>query len=162
MKNPLLISFGLAVVVVLVVIAGVFYVQRGSHLELQGKILKVRTAPLDENSSVAVLDFRITNVADFTFNVRNVTVIVEDTAGQRKEGTTISEIDAQRLFQGIPLLGQKYNPSLIARNEVAAHATEDRMIAARFEIPEGALEKRQQFTLRIEDFAGPISDIKEK
>jgi hypothetical protein len=162
MKNPLLISFGAAVVVVLAAIAGVFYVQRGSHLELQGRILKVRTAPLDENSSVAVLDFRITNVADFTFNVRNVTVIVEDAAGQRKEGTTISEIDAQRLFQGIPLLGQKFNPSLIVRNEIAPHATEDRMIAARYEMSEEELEKRKQLTLRIEDFAGPISEIKEK
>jgi hypothetical protein len=161
MKNPLVVSFSVAVVIVLAVIAGVFYVQRGSHLVLQGNILKVRTAPLDENSSVLVADFRCSNAADFEFSVRNVTVVLEDAAGMRTEGATISEIDAQRLFHGIPLLGQKYNASLIVRDRVPAHATEDRMIAARFEMPEAALEKRKQLFIRIEQADGTISEIKQ-
>ena len=162
MKNPLVVSFSVAVAIVLAVIAGVFYVQRGSHLVLQGNILRVRTASLDENSSVLVADFRCRNAADFEFSVRNVTVVLEDTAGMRTEGATISEIDAQHLFQGIPLLGQKYNASLIVRDRVPAHATEDRMIAARFEMPEAALEKRKQLFIRIEQADGTISEIKEK
>ncbi len=157
-----MVSFGVAIVVVLAVIAGVFYIQRGSHLELQGRVLKVRTAPLDENNSVAVVDFRITNVADFTFTVRTVTVTVEDASGKAVAGTSISEVDAQRLFQGIPLLGQKYNQSLILKSEIPAHAMVDRMIAASFPIPEDALEKRKQLTIRIEEFAGPVSEIREK
>ncbi|PWT99939.1 MAG: hypothetical protein C5B51_26025 [Terriglobia bacterium] len=157
-----MVSIAVGIVVVLAVIAGVFYAQRGSHLELQGKVLKVRTAPLDENSGVAVIDFRITNPADFTFQVRAVTVAVEDNSGMRTQGTTISEVDAQRLFQAVPLLGQKYNPSLLMRDEIGAHATEDRMIAARFEVPEAALEKRKQLTVRIEESGGLISEIKEK
>ena len=38
--------------------------QRGDRIELPGKILKVRTAPLDEDSSIAVIDFRITNPSE--------------------------------------------------------------------------------------------------
>ena len=162
MKNPLVISFGIAAVLVVAVIAGVFYMQRGAHIELQGKILKVRTAPLDENSSIVVLDFRFGNNSDYPFIVRSVTVVLEDNAGARTEGTTVSEIDAQRLFQGIPLLGQKFNPSLIARDRIPAHASEDRMIAARLEVPEAVLEKRKQLTIRIEEVDGALSEIHER
>jgi hypothetical protein len=161
MKNPLM-TFGLAVLVVAAVIAAVFYVQRGSHLELQGRILKVRTAPLDENSSVAVVDFRFQNLADHDFEVLKVTVTMEDSSGAKVDGATISELDAGRLFQAIPLLGQKYNPSLIVRNSIPPHATEDRMIAARFEVPEEKLTKRKQLWLHIQAYSGPVSEIKEK
>jgi hypothetical protein len=161
MKNPLL-TFGLAILVVAAVIAAVFFVQRGSHLELQGKILKVRTAPLDENSSVAVVDFRFQNLADYDFEVLKVAVTMEDSSGAKIDGATISEVDAGRLFQAIPLLGQKYNPSLIVRNSIPPHATEDRMIAVRLEVPEEKLEKRKQLTLRIEPYKGEVSEIKEK
>jgi hypothetical protein len=161
MKKTLL-TFGIAAIVVLAVIAGVFYVQRGAHLELQGKILKVRTAPIDDKSSVAVVDFRFTNVADYEFDVRKVTVILVDSSGGQTEGSTISEIDAERLFQGIPLLGQKYNPSLITRNKIPPHATQDRMIAARFEVPEDRLDHRQQLVVRIEEVDGAVSELREK
>ena len=161
MKNPLM-TFGLAVLVVAAVIAAVFYVQRGSHLELQGKILKVRTAPLDENSSVAVVDFRFQNLADHDFEVLKVTVTMEDSSGANFDGATISELDAGRLFQALPLLGQKFNPSLIVRNSIPPHATEDRMIAARFEVPEEKLNKRKQLWLHIQAYSGPVSEIKEK
>jgi len=156
------LTFGIAAIVVLAVIAGVFYIQRGAHLELQGKILKVRTAPIDDKSSVAVVDFRFTNVADYEFDVRKVTVMLVDSSGAQTEGSTISEIDAERLFQGIPLLGQKYNPSLITRNKIPPHATQDRMIAARFEVPEDRLDHRQQLVVRIEEVDGAVSELREK
>jgi len=156
------LTFGIAAIVVLAVIAGVFYIQRGAHLELQGKILKVRTAPIDDKSSVAVVDFRFTNVADYEFDVRKVTVVLVDSSGGQTEGSTISEIDAERLFQGIPLLGQKYNPSLITRNKIPPHATQDRMIAARFEVPEDRLDHRQQLIVRIEEVDGAVSELREK
>ena len=162
MNKPLLVALGIAVIVVAAVVGGVFYVQRGAHIELQGKILKVRTAPLDENSSVAVLDFRFTNIADYPFAVRDVAVSLVDNAGNRVQGTTIAEPDAQHLFQAIPLLGQKYNTSLIVRDRIPGHASEDRMIAARFDVPEDRLEKRMQLTIRIEDVDGPVSEIQEK
>lgn len=161
-KNPLVISFAVAAGIVLAIIGAVFYAQRGSHLQLQGQILKVRTAPIDDNSSVAVVDFRFTNVADFNFNVLNVAVTMQDSSGMETQGMTVSEIDTERLFQGIPLLGQKYNQPLTARDTVAPHATEDRMIAARFEIPEDKLEKRKQLTLHITALGGLVSDIREK
>jgi hypothetical protein len=162
MKKPLVLAFSLAVVIVLAIIAGVFWVQRGAHLELRGQILKVRTAPLDENHSVAVVDFRFQNPADYEYDVKEVTVTVQDKAGTNIAGMTISEMDAQHLFEAIPLLGEKYNPSLIVRNRIAPHATEDRMIAASFAIPEQQLDMRRAIMVRVEEADGVISEIKGK
>ena len=162
MNKALVHAFGIAVVVVAAIIGGVFYLQRGAHVVLQGRILKVRTAPLDDNNSVAVVDFRFTNIADYIFSVRDVTVTVDDAAGNPVTGTAVAETDAQRLFTAIPLLGEKYNPSLIVRDKIPAHTSEDRMIAASFQIPEAQLEKRKQLTIRVEEVDGAVSELKEK
>jgi hypothetical protein len=162
MKHPLVLAFGLAVVIVIAIIAAVFFVQRGTHLELRGEILKVRTAPLDDNNSAAVVDFRFLNPADYEYNVLKVTVIAQQKSGMTIEGMTISDQDAQHLFEALPLLGQKYNPSLIVRNRIPPHATEDRMIAASFPIPEGELDMRRGLTVRVEEADGVISEIKGK
>jgi hypothetical protein len=162
MKHPKLVAFGSAALVVIAAIGVIWYMARGSHLELRGSILKVRTAPLDENNSVAVVDFRVTNVADYEFNVLNVKIVVEEKSGNKVEGVTVSEVDARHLFEVLPLLGQKYNDSLVVRNRVPPHATEDRMIAASFPIPESQLDLRQGIVLRIEEVEGNVSEIKGK
>jgi hypothetical protein len=159
--NRLLVPFVIGIACIAAAVAGIFYMQRGAHVQLQGSVLKIRTAPLDENSSAAVVDFRFTNPSDYRFVVRTVTVIAEDPSGGTQEGSTVSDIDAQRLFDAIPLLGQKYNSTLIMQNNIPPHATEDRMVAARFEMPEARLEKRKRLIVRIEDVDGPVSEISE-
>ena len=67
------------------------YMQRGAHIEVTGSVLKVRTLELDENSSLAVVDFRISNPADYNFVVRSVEVFLEDPAGKRFDSASISE-----------------------------------------------------------------------
>ena len=74
----------------------------------------------------------------------------------------MSELDARRLFEYYPQLGQKYNDSLLMKNKLAPHQTFDRMIAARFEAPESALESRKNLTVRIVDLDGPTSELHEK
>ena len=162
MKNRFGIAFGVGLVVIAAAVAIVLYSQRGAHIQVTGTVLKVRTAPLDENSSIAAVDFRIANPADYAFVVRSVTVLLENPQGAQTEGSTVSDSDMQRLFEGIPLLGQKYNQTLMAQGKIAPHAAQDRMVAARFEIPEAQLEKRKRFILRIEEVDGAISEINEK
>jgi|SRR5208283_771454 len=162
MSRTLLIAFGIGIVVVAIAVSVIVYMQRGGHVELPGQILKVRTAPLDDQSAAAVIDFRVTNPSDHTFQVRSVTVVLEDKSGVQMEGSTASEIDAQRLMAGVPLLGDKYNPSLMVRERVPKHSTLDRMIAARFEVPDSRLQSRQRFLLRIEEVDGMVQEISEK
>jgi len=142
-------------------VAWIFHIQRGAHMELSGSILKVRTLATDENSSVALIDFRVTNLADYPWMVRSVAVSVIDGEGYLVEGSTIADADAARLFDYYPLLGQKYNDSLVIRSRIQPRQTVDRMIGARFEIPESQVLARKNLTIRVEEVDGGVSEIVE-
>jgi hypothetical protein len=161
-KNILLASLA-GIVVVVIAVAIILSTQRGAHIELTGKILKVRTAPIDDASSIAAVDFRVTDPADYAFMSKAVTLVVIDANGKEIEGSTVSEPDAKRLFDAIPLLGLKYNSSLIIGEKVPAHQTIDRMSSARFEVPDSVLEARKNLILRIEEVDGrATAEFKEK
>jgi hypothetical protein len=162
MSKNLLIGFGIGILCVAIVALWVVHMQRGAYIDLPGKVLKVRTAPLDEASAVAAIDFRISNPADYPFVVRKVTVAMEDTAGNESEGQTVSEVDARQLFQVIPLLGQKFNDTLLMRDSIPPHTSWDRMVAARFEVSESKLEVRKRLVVRIEEVDGKVFDLSEK
>jgi hypothetical protein len=148
-------------VVVAVVVAVVLYIQRGAHIELKGSIQKVRTLAMDDNSSVAILDFRFVNPSNYGFVVREVKVSLEDKQGRTLDGAVVSEMDAKRIFQYYPMLGQKYNETLLVRTKIGPRQAMDRMVAARFEIPEKLLQDRKQLRIRVEDVDGPVSEIVE-
>ncbi len=162
MKNLPLAAFAIGIGVIAIIVAGVLYMQRGARIGVTGEFLKVRTAPLDDGSSVAVADFRFHNPGKLLMVVRGVTLVMEDKSGNRIEGTTVAEADAKRMFDALPLLGQKYNTTLMTRDRIPSGATEDRMVAARFEMPESKLQERQRFLVRIEDVDGPVSELTEK
>ena len=144
-----------------IVVVWILYMQRNAHIEPQGKILKVRTQAMDENSSVAVVDFRMVNSSDYPIWVREVVVSLQGADGNTYDGAVVSETDAKALFRYYPLLGQKYNDSLIVRDRIHAHQTVDKMIAARFEMPQGQLDARKKLTVHIEDVDGPSGDLVE-
>lgn len=161
MNKRFLAPLGIGIVVIVIAVIGVLWMQRGAHVELKGAILKVRTHAIDENSSLAVIDFRFVNPSDYPFIVRTVTVSMNDASGKTYDGSTVSDVDAKRLFQYYPLLGQKYNDSLLMRDKIGARQSLDRMIAIRFEVPVGLLDARKNLTVRIEDVDGPVSAIVE-
>jgi hypothetical protein len=161
MSRTLAVSIAIGLAVIAVLVAAIFYVQRGAHIDLHGKILKVRTAPLDEHSSAVVIDYRIENPADYKFMAHAVTVIMEDKSGNGTEGQTASEPDARQLFANVPLLGQKYNESFKDRDFVAPHATADRMVAARFEVPDDQLQGKR-FVIRIDEVDGATVEFGDK
>lgn len=158
----LLPYIGIGLVVVAVALVWVVYVQRGAHVELRGSIQKVRTLPLDENSSAAIVDFRFQNPSDYRFIVGKVEVTAVGPTGSPLEGSVVSEVDAKRLFQYFPQLGQKYNDSLLMNTRIQARQSLDRMIAARFEVPEKVLQQRKNLRIRVEEIDGPVAEISER
>ena len=161
-SRQVLIGFGIGVAVIAVMIGTFLYVTRGSHVEIQGAVQKVRTQAMDEKSSVAIVDFRFANPSDHPFMVRSVTVILEDKDGQKQEGSTVAEVDARKLFEYYPTLGQKYNDSLMIRERIPSHESRDRMIAARFEVPESAVQSRKGLVVRVEEVDGGVSELAEQ
>jgi hypothetical protein len=161
MKNGFVAAFAIGLACIAVAVGVVVYMQRGARVGLTGKVLKLRTAPLDEKSSIVVLDFRFNNPSSYPFVVRTVMVVLEDKDGKSYEGDTVSEVDAKRLFEGLPLLGPKFNDTLVMRDRIAPETSQDRMVAARFDAPETRLAARKRFVIRIEEVDGQITEISE-
>ena len=93
--------------------------------------------------------------------VRTVRVYAEAGNGGRLEGVIISDVDSQRVFDGIPVLGKKYNPSLVLQDKLPGRVTWDRMIGARFDIPEAQVRQRKRLIISIEEIDGNIFEILE-
>lgn len=151
---------GLAVVGLL--LAGVLYWTRGAHVELKGSVAKVRVQAMDERSAVAIADFRFVNPSNHPFIVRAVEVMLIDEDGKPHAGMVVAETDARRLFEYFPLLGQKFNETLTLRQTVAPRQGMDRMVAARFELPEARVQARRNLRIRVEDVDGAVSLIEER
>lgn len=139
-----------------------FYANRGAHIEIRGEILKVRTHSAEEQSSIVILDFRFVNPADYPFVVRKVDVILVGKDGKTTSGAVIADSDAARYLTYYPVLGQKYNDSLVIRKKVLPKQSLDQMVMARFEAPESTLKARDRFRIRVEEVDGAVSELEEK
>jgi hypothetical protein len=135
---------------------------KGSHLELDGKILKVRVLSLNPNASIVVVDFRARNPSNLRFVVKNVTMTLDPATGSPVDGTPISKADVDNVFKYEKLLGDTYNDVLSITDLIAARQSVDRMVGARFELGEAAIDSRKSIKLRIQDMDGAVAEIGEK
>ncbi len=156
MSKQLLIFIGLGVVAIAIAVVVILAGNKGSHLQLQGKILKVRTGELGEGNSIAVMDFRVENPSDVPFVVRNVEISAEKPNGEMVDAITVSKVDLKQMFQYNRFLGDQYNDGLGMKDTIAPHSTVDRMVAGHFELSEQALEKVKAVHLSIQDVDGPL------
>ena len=156
MSKQFLIFVAIGVAVIAVAIFAVFSSTKGSHLELKGQILKVRTGALDDQSSAAVLDFRLENPSNVPFVVRDVNVTVEKQDGSSADGSIVSKSDISQLLQYNRFLGQRFNDVLTIRDKIAPHSTLDRMVAVHFEVPAPQLENGKAIHLQIQDMDGAL------
>ena len=156
MSKRLLIFFGIGVVAVAIAVGLIVTGNKGAHLQLQGKILKVRTGALGEGNSIAVMDFRVENPSDKPFVVRVVDIALEQKNGEMLDGVTVSKADLKQLFQYNRFLGDQYNDGLGLQDTIAPHSMVDRMVAARFEVSNDDLVKAKAVHLSIQDVDGPL------
>ena len=154
------LGIGLAIVVVVVLMT--LWGTKGSHLELDGRILKVRVLSLNPNASIVVVDFRAKNPSDLLFMVKNVTIVLTPATGDPVDGAPISKADVENVFKYEKLLGDKYNDVLSIRDRITPHQSVDRMVGARFELGEAAIDGRKSIKLQIEDMDGAVAEITEK
>ena len=133
---------------------GVFSSTKGSHLQLQGQVLKARTGALADTDSVAVLDFRLQNPSSLPFVVRTMKLILEKADGQMEVGSLISKTDLKKLFDYNRFLGSPYNDALSIRDKVPPHGQIDRMVAARFDVPQQQLESSKALHIWMQDMDG--------
>ena len=135
---------------------------KGNHLELNGTILKVRVMPLSPVASLAIVDFRVTDPSDVPFVMKGATLTLEPATGPTLDGMTVSKSDIENVFKYNPILGPKFNDVLGIKDRIEPHQRLDRMVGARFEIPESQAEDRKAIHLHVEEMGGVTADLVEK
>jgi hypothetical protein len=156
MSKRFLIFFGGGILVVALGVFAILTSTKGSHLELEGKILKVRTGALSDMDSIAVLDFRVQNPSNLPFVVREVDVTLEKQDGSMVDGVDVAKGDMKQLFQFNRFLGDQYNDALTIKDTVPPHGTVDRMVAARFDVNHRDLEAAKAIHLSIQEMDGAL------
>ncbi len=161
MNRGSLIPALIAVVIVGSMIGGVLYWTRNNHLELKGQVLKVRSYSIDQDYTVAVIDFRVTNPSTAQFVVKDIDVSLDTREGKTLDGAIFPEIDARRLFDYYKVLGTKFNATLVVKDKVEAGATVDKMLAVRFTGTDANIQSRKAIHISIHDVDGAVSEIVE-
>jgi hypothetical protein len=151
--------FGAGLVVVLVIIALVFFFKRGDHLDPHGSVLKERSIALNDDTALLLLDIRLVNDSDVTMTVSAISMSVDLADGGSVTGHVLGKSDLMGTFGYFPLLGEKYNPALATRDEIPVRSKADRMISASFEVPLAQLESRKKVTVKIEDASGAVAEF---
>jgi hypothetical protein len=151
-----------AILVVGGAIGAILWSTRRNVVAVSGEITRVRTHEIDPESSIAIIDLKITNPADQYFGIRDVDVKLETADGKTPEAMVVSEVDAERLFNYYPQLGPKAARSLIIRDRIRSGETAARMLAVRFPVPAKAISDRKSLRLIITETDGKKSEITEQ
>ena len=159
MNRNSIVSGLIAVLAVGLILGGGLYWTRNNHLELKGDVLKVRSYSIDQNYTVAVIDFRVTNPSTTQFVVKDVDVTLDTSDGKTIDGSIFSEIDARRLFDYYKVLGTKFNATLLTRDKINSGETVDRMLAVRFTASDEGIQNRKAIHIVIHDVDGIQTEI---
>lgn len=143
-------------------VAVIMLLNRGQQVRLEGTILKVRTVAVDDNASIAVVDFRLKNASGALFQVKKLDVIVTQADGSPVEGITMTEMDLDRVLDFYKTAGKRFNPTLKVRDRLRSDDQQDRTAAGSFAISEAALQGRRNLVLKIQDADGALIEFTER
>ena len=141
------------------VVAVILFFNQGSSPRVEGEILQVRTLGMDQESSVAIVDFKGENTAKYPMIIGKRVLLVTDANGGEHVGDTTTVYDLERLFKYFPALGPAANEPVVDKTRLEPGDKIQGMIAARFEIPKHELDMRRQLTVRIIDVGDAVSEI---
>jgi hypothetical protein len=144
----------------LLIAGAILLFNRDTAPRLDGKITQVRTLGMDQNSSVAIVNFDAVNGSNNLLIVARRDLLVVDKNGAERAGSTISVSDLKYLFQLYPALGGMGFEPLIDRVRVEPEQPLRGILAARFDLPKHELDHRQAILFRIEDVDGKQSDLR--
>jgi len=155
------IFFAIGLVAVAITVGITMESSKGNHLELDGRILHVRLLSLNPKATIVVVDFRENNPSDVRFIVKNIEMTL-DGVKDAPTGQIISKSDLKTVFDNMKLVGPKFNDALSVGDQIAPHETVDRMVGARFELGEQAVEGRSAVRIRIADLDREVAELVEK
>jgi hypothetical protein len=146
MNRFALVGLGL----VAVIVGLVLWSNQGARLRLTGTVKKVRLQSVDPSATVAVIDFRLANPADYRFVVKDVKLVLHGKDGAPVDGILFRQRDINSFFEFYKgSLGVVYNPLLKSGEAIASGASDDYMVAASFPKSLSEVEARMDLNLQI-------------
>lgn len=142
-------------------VAVIMLMNHGQRVQVDGSILKVRTISVDDNASIAVVDFRMKNPSDVLFQVKQLNVIVTKADGTDEEAITMTEMDLDRVLDFYKATGPRFNPTFKVRDRLRPGEQLDRTAAGSFQVAEKVLLDRRNLVLKIQDADGIVTQIAE-
>lgn len=149
-------------VAVAIAVSTIWTSTKGNHLTVDGKIMNVRSIPLEEGNSLVAVDFRVTNPSDVPLVIREVSLKLDLNGKEPVTGIEVSKGDVDYMFQAHPLFGSKDNDVLAPPETIPPGKTLYRMAEASFKINQASLGARKNIAVHIEDVDGAGFDISEK
>ncbi len=143
------------------VAGAILFYNRGAKPTLTGEITEVRTIGVEENASVAFVNFAGKNSAENALIIHKRELEVIDAAGNRHTGMLVQVPDLKSLFEYFPILGGMKDEPLLPRTELEPGDPLRGLVAARFEISKDKLDQRQKIILRVYDIRERTSEIEE-
>jgi hypothetical protein len=144
----------------LLIAGGILLFNRDTAPRLDGRITQVRTLGMDQNSSVAIVNFDAVNGSNNLLIIGRRDLLVIDNNGIERAGSTISVSDLKYLFQLYPALGGMGFEPLVDRVRVEPGDPLRGILAARFDLAKHELDQRQAIIFRVEDVDGKQSDVR--
>ena len=145
--------------IVAVIVAIVYWGNRGSQVRLEARVLKARVIPTDDAASLAVLEVRIHNPANVLFVIREAHLKAVLADGNEIDGAPVTQGDLDRYLDYYKTYGARYNPVLRTKEKVFGGALTDRTIAASFPRAAADIDKRRGFVLEVADVDGAVTRI---
>lgn len=161
MSRQFWIFFGIGAVVVAIGASMTWETTKGAHLEVEGRILHVRTMPASPKATIVVVDFRVNDPSDVSFEVKNIEMKLEGVKDE-PTGAIISKYDLNNIFEYMKQIGPKFNDALSMGDIIRPRTNVDRMVAARFEVSESEVEARNDIRIKIEDMDRTTVEMVEK
>ncbi|MDZ4800395.1 MAG: hypothetical protein SGI92_19735 [Bryobacteraceae bacterium] len=151
----------IAVVAVVAAVGAILFSTRHNKVEVKGQVLKVRSHQLSADRTVVLMDVRLENPSTQQFMVKDVEVYVDGSDGKPTQADIFSDVDGQRVIDYYPVLGKKYNPSLIRRDKIASGKTVDRTLLINVPISDVQFAARKGLRIVVQDADGPKSEFSE-
>lgn len=151
----------IAVAAVAAVLGVILFSTRHNKVEVKGQVLKARSHQLSPDRTVVLMDVRLENPSTQQFMVKQVEVYVDGADGKPVQADIFSDIDGQRVIDYYPVLGKKYNPSLIQRDKIPAGKSADRTLLINVPISDTQFAARKRLRIVVHDADGPTSEIAE-
>lgn len=155
-------KLAIALIAVGAAAVGYLFFAGDSQQRLDGAITLVRTLGVEENASVAFVNFEVRNPTNrpFTAYDRRLELVTEDE--RRIVGKIVQGPDLTDLFEYFPDLGAMRDEPFLHEGTIEAGETRRGLLAARFEVPEDSLRQRTTLVLKLTDGAARTSEIREK